>query len=127
MFEISCKRNILIVEDDLFLCFLISKYLRKQGYRIETTTNGIEALDYLLSTSILPDLILSDIMMPYMNGTELLSKIKQNKRLEKIKVFAMTAMEEEIIPTKAENSFDLIFKKPFSLLELYNEIEKELP
>jgi len=127
MFEINCKKNILIVEDDLVLCFMISKYLKKQGYTIETTTNGIEALDYLLSTNTLPDLILSDIMMPYMNGIELLNKIKQNKRLEKIRVFAMTAMEEEIIQTKTENGFDQIFKKPFSLLDLCNEIEKELP
>ena len=126
MFEINCKKNILIVEDDLVLCLIIAKYLKKQGYRIETTTNGIEALDYLQSTNTLPDLILSDIMMPYMNGIELLNKIKQDKKLENITVFAITALEEEMIPTKAENGFDQIIKKPFSLLELCNEIEKEL-
>ena len=126
MFEINCKKNILIVEDDLVLCLIIAKYLKKQGYRIETTTNGIEALDYLQSANTLPDLILSDIMMPYMNGIELLNKIKQDKKLENITVFAITALEEEMIPTKAENGFDQIIKKPFSLLELCNEIEKEL-
>ncbi len=66
--------KILIVEDDLELSGLFKKVLIKNGYTVKTATNGKEALDIVSSEYI--DLIISDIMMPIMDGYELVRSLR---------------------------------------------------
>lgn len=67
--------KILIVEDDLELSYLFKKVLVKNGYTVKTATNGKQALDIISNEYI--DLIISDIMMPIMNGYELVSSLRE--------------------------------------------------
>lgn len=66
--------KILIVEDDLELSGLFKKVLIKNGYTVKTATNGKEALEIVSSEYI--DLIISDIMMPIMDGYELVRSLR---------------------------------------------------
>ena len=69
--------KILIVEDDLELCGLFKKVLIKNGYTVRTASNGKIALEIISSEYI--DLIISDIMMPVMNGYELVSSLREQE------------------------------------------------
>lgn len=124
--SLNSIKKILIVEDDLTISMITAKYLRRIGYTIETKMNGEAALEYLEATDSLPDLILSDIMMPKMDGINFLKNIKQNENLKNLPIVAVTAMEEELIPNEKDLKFDGIIKKPFSLKELSLEIEELL-
>ena len=67
------KKKILVVDDELTTCVLLEHFLSSE-YEVFTTNSGIEALTWLESN--LPDLILSDIQMPKMDGFELLQEIR---------------------------------------------------
>lgn len=67
--------KILIVEDDTELCRLFSHVLEKNGYHTRMVSNGQEALDALAEEYV--DLIISDIMMPVMDGYELVRSLRK--------------------------------------------------
>ena len=66
--------QILIVEDDKELSQLFQKVLEKNGYQVKSASDGAEALEVLVKEYI--DLIISDIMMPVMDGYELVSELR---------------------------------------------------
>ena len=70
------SEQILIVEDDLAMSSGIRDVLEMNGYRVQLAENGVEALDVL--TIFQPDLIISDIMMPEMDGFETTRVIREN-------------------------------------------------
>ena len=70
----TLQTNILLVEDDASLSTVLADYLRSKGYTVETASNGREAWELILIKHY--DLIISDIMMPKMNGYELLKLIR---------------------------------------------------
>jgi len=68
--------KILIAEDDIELCRLFSHVLSKNGYSVKGVSNGQEALDELDKDYF--DLIISDIMMPVMDGYELVHRLRES-------------------------------------------------
>ncbi|MGB4612866.1 MAG: response regulator, partial [Erysipelotrichaceae bacterium] len=73
------KEKIMIVDDSLELRNVLRLYLENAGYKVIEATNGLEALEYLKSVDI--DLMILDIMMPKMDGFELLKHLEsQNKK-----------------------------------------------
>lgn len=70
------RSNILIVDDEIEVVELLSKFLSKRGYNIFTANNGRDALNILKSHRI--KVLFCDIVMPEMHGLELLDKIKEN-------------------------------------------------
>jgi len=85
-------REILIVEDSPPQALLLQKILEKNGYKVSVATNGIEALSYL--EGHLPALIISDILMPEMDGYELSQKIKARDDLKDIPIILLTQLSE---------------------------------
>lgn len=120
------KMFILLVEDDILISKVTAKFLRNLEYEVSAELDGKLALDFLKKTDKLPHLIISDIMMPNMNGIEFLEHLKECRDFEPIPVFAITALEKEEIYAKTNYSFDRIFQKPFSLQELSEAIEQKL-
>ena len=82
--------KILIVEDDPLLVGLYEKSFKLAGYEAETAFNGREGFEKLELMDKKPTVILSDIMMPEMNGLEFLEKIKANPNLKNIPVIMLT-------------------------------------
>lgn len=119
----DAKPLLLIVEDNVdMINFLVD--LLQQQYCIHTATNGQLALDYLNQTSQLPDLILSDIMMPVLDGFELLAAVKQHAEWFKIPMILLTARANEQDKINALRvGVDDYLKKPFSSPELFARIQ----
>jgi CheY-like chemotaxis protein len=112
--------RILIVDDSITVRHLLSITFTKAGYRIITARDGQEAWE-LLQAGFVCDLILSNIEMPRMDGLELLQKLKQDDRLQKIPIAMITSRgEEKMRPVPLWQSLGAVacFRKPY--------VEKEL-
>lgn len=104
------KKNILIVEDEIRIRFLIRDYFLKENFNVLEAENGKEALEIFKSEKI--DIIILDIMMPEMDGLTLLNKIRE---VSTIPVILLTAKSEEEDKLKGyEIGADDYMTKPFS-------------
>ena len=89
------EKNVLILEDSPTQAVQLEYVLEKAGYSTATTVDGIEALEYLEGAeSIRPDIIISDIIMPGMNGFDFCREIKKDIALKDIPVILLTALSE---------------------------------
>ena len=115
------KGNILVVDDDCELSAYVSAELN-QWYRVDVYTNGVDALQALLSRDY--DLVVSDVVMPGMDGITLLKKIKQNPNISHIPVILLSSKSEVADRLAGFNSgADAYVAKPFSIDELHVRID----
>jgi signal transduction histidine kinase/ligand-binding sensor domain-containing protein/DNA-binding response OmpR family regulator len=111
--SISGQKHILIVEDNQEVLTLISDELRSL-YRVSEVKDGVQALDWL--TLHHANLVLSDVIMPHMNGIELCRKIKTNVDLSHIPVILLSAKGESGDKIEGlEHGADLYLSKPFDM------------
>lgn len=80
--------KILIVEDDPLMSRMYQKIFKFEGYDVDFATDGEEGLDKIRSTK--PTLVLLDIMMPKLNGLEVLNKVKLDPELKSIPIVMLT-------------------------------------
>jgi two-component system chemotaxis sensor kinase CheA len=90
--EINQRKTILVVDDSVTTRTLEKNIMEAAGYQVKLATNGEEALAVLASDS-LPDLIMSDINMPRLDGFGLTKRIKQDKRYADIPVILVTSLD----------------------------------
>lgn len=116
--------KILIVDDEEDIVELLRYNLVLEGYQIITAHNGFEALNKI---SEQPDLIILDVMMPKMNGYELLMKLKENKSMSNIPVIFLTAKSSEFDEIHALNiGADDFIQKPISMKKIIARIKANL-
>lgn len=87
--------KIMLVEDDPLLVNLYNMAFKDAGFDVETAFDGKAALEKLVEMERKPTLVLSDIMMPKMNGLEFLKKIKEVPELKNIPVILLTNMGKD--------------------------------
>jgi two-component system sensor histidine kinase/response regulator len=119
------KNKILLVDDEINLRETISELLIHENYIVKTASDGQEALNIL--DSWIPDLIISDIMMPIMDGNRFHQLIKDNIELSSIPFIFMTAMNGENQMRKyLTNGADDFITKPFKLDELIEIVKNKI-
>ena len=110
--------RILIVEDEQDLLAALEYNLKREGYRTQTANTGTEALKRL-NEETKPDLVLLDLMLPDMTGTEVCRKLKGDPSTKDVPVIMVTAKGEEIDRVVGfEVGADDYVVKPFSMREL---------
>ena len=125
MSEISKNKKILLVEDEPILLDSIYDTITSCGFEVAVADNGESAL--LLAKTFLPDLIISDILMPEFDGYWLLEHVRNDALLRTIPFIFMTAMSERSdIRTGMNLGADDYIVKPFSSAELMNSIQARL-
>lgn len=114
--------KILVAEDDVIMLRTIELRLKKDGHTIILTQDGREALQKIEEES--PDLIITDIMMPFASGLEIIGAVK--KRLgKKIPVIVLSAMGQENVVLEAfQLGADDYITKPFSPNELSVRVKR---
>ena len=119
------ERKILIVEDNLDILKLVTFSLEKSGYEVLTAVNGKEGLEK--ATNDMPDIILLDLMMPFMDGAEMLERLKEIPDMKDVPVIILTARceQQDITAIRAYGVSDYVIK-PFSPAELMEKIENTL-
>ena len=111
--------KILIIEDEMTIVDLISFNLKREGFEVDSAYDGVSGLEKALSGWA--DLILLDVMLPGMNGFDLLQKLRQESD---VPVIMVTAREEERDKVLGlETGADDYMTKPFSVKELVARIK----
>lgn len=119
------RHTVLIVEDNIELQNEIREAL-EQWYKVYTAGNGKEALEKL-ETNDATDVIVSDVMMPEMDGIEMCRHIKTNLTYSHIPIILLTAKTNLESKTEGmENGAEVYMEKPFSIKQLHNQIENLL-
>lgn len=119
--------KILLIEDDEVMPKIVERILHKEEYTIEHVTNGKEAFQKLDDTNYAFDLIITDIMMPYANGFEILSKVKNRKEGKPIPVIIVSnAGNEDMILEGFKLGADDFLKKPVIPGELLIRVKRLL-
>jgi two-component system, cell cycle response regulator len=109
--------TVLVIEDHPDQRDLLAIVLQREGYRVVTAANGVEALEKLQQETI--HIALSDIMMPKMDGFELINKIRTNPELKNLYVILITARIQEGDRVRGlDLGADDYITKPFSFSEL---------
>ncbi len=79
----------LVVDDSMLIRYSVSRYLESHGFAVESATNGAEALEVVGRTSV--DLIVTDMRMPKMSGSEFIGALKTKPETSKIPVIVVTS------------------------------------
>lgn len=112
---------IYVVEDDTSILKLIEYSLRSKGYQVHCFENGKDFFDKLSEKK--PDIVLLDIMLPDIDGTEILTKLKEKEDTKNIWVMMITAKTSEYdIISALDGGADDYIKKPFSVMELLSRV-----
>ena len=110
--------RVLIVEDEKALAEILEYNFKKEGYVVDTASDGEIALDKIIFKA--PDLIILDWMLPKLSGIELCRKVRTNKKIKNIPIIMLTARGEEEDRLKGlEMGADDYVTKPFSINELF--------
>ncbi len=119
------KQSILIVDDNEMMREFLANYLCKK-FLVNTVGSGTEAINYLSSRKI-PDLVITDLNMPLMNGHILLDKIKNNSVFAHIPVIILSGLKESSSRIKClqAGAKDFIIK-PFNPEELELRVSRTL-
>lgn len=112
---------VLIVEDEYGNAEVLQLLLEAEGYRVAAASNGKAALELLEGEP--PVLILSDFMMPIMNGAELGEAVRQNAALCHIPFVFMSATSEDVVRRSFRN-YDAFLVKPFNLDSMLSLVER---
>lgn len=115
--------NIIIADDDEGICTVLRQAFMRKGYRVQVTHDGAELLDWVLCGQ--GDLIISDVMMPSMNGLDALSEIRRHREDLPIIIISAKSTLNTAIEASAKGANDY-FPKPFDLHALTDCVERLL-
>jgi pilus assembly protein CpaE len=115
--------KILCVDDEDPIRKLCTVYLSKRGYRVEAVANGVEALK-LIESKGPPDIVVTDVNMPLMNGLELVKRLREDRRTARTPIVVLSAakQEQDILAGYSHGADDYI-GKPIDLAVLAAKIE----
>ena len=110
--------RVLVVDDDSIHLLILKKIFEKAADDVVLAKNGLEALHALEENSGF-HVILTDIMMPHMDGIELLAEIKKRKNCNKIPIIGFTSGDVEYYRNSSQDKFDILVAKPMDFWDLY--------
>jgi CheY-like chemotaxis protein len=117
--------RVLVVDDNHDTCELLARILRRGGHDASCQTSAAAALAHLRSNT--PDLIIADVMMPEMNGLDLLKAIRSDPANHTVKVVVFSALSDDRTREEAlRRGADGYVVKGSGWAELHREIEKHI-
>lgn len=116
------KKTVLIVEDEPGILETVQIYLIQQGYNVLGASNGVQGLNYLENNLI--DIVLLDIMMPEMDGMQMLELLREQYDIPVLVISAMTQQHDRVLGL--DKGADDYITKPFELPELLARIKANL-
>lgn len=123
--QIRMTPRILVIEDEPLMLKALAFRLGKDGYEVFTASDGAVAMEMLNKSSY--DLIITDIMLPFVGGLEIVSKIKSNPVTQNIPMIVLSAVGlENIVMEAFELGADDFITKPFNLNELSMRVRKQI-
>jgi len=126
MFHDSMEKTILIIEDDKFLRELIAQKLTKEGYKMSEAVDGEEGIKKVKEEK--PDLVLLDLILPGIDGFEVLSKMKDDPSLSQIPVIILSNLgqKDDVERGLKLGAVDYLIKAHFTPGEIIEKIKNVL-
>ena len=117
-------KRIILVEDEPALQKSLGTFLRQEGYEVFSALNGEDGLKF--SRNKAPDLILLDLILPKMDGFEVLQKLQEDKATKKIPVIVLTNLErmKDVDHAMVAGARSYLIKTNYNLRELVVKIEE---
>ncbi|NLN77587.1 MAG: response regulator [Armatimonadetes bacterium] len=116
-------KKILAVDDEKHIVRLVQANLERAGYQVVTANDGKEALQKVAEEN--PDLVVLDVMMPYMDGFEVLQNLRRNPSTRDIPVVMLTAKAQDADVFKGwQSGVDCYLTKPFNPMELLSFVKR---
>jgi CheY-like chemotaxis protein len=122
---------VLVVEDDPDIRQALAELIEDEGYDCLVAENGIAALETLSRRT--PSLLLTDLLMPVMNGVELIARLQRDARWSSLPVVVMTGAGDRIVGVDLESLNVPILRKPVDIASLeqilahHTRVDAELP
>jgi DNA-binding response OmpR family regulator len=116
--------KILVVDDEHSVRSLVADFFTPLGYQVITTENGNDALE--LAATEEPDVILLDVVMPGLDGTDVCKALRANEKTANIPVIMMTGFPGAAIDVSQSAPDDLVLK-PFMLSDLLKRVRAIIP
>ncbi|HRI44787.1 MAG TPA: response regulator [Fimbriimonadaceae bacterium] len=115
--------KILVCDDERHIVRLIQVNLEKQGYQVVTAFDGKEGLEKVKSEK--PDLLVLDVMMPYMDGFEVLKSLRKEPETQDLPVIMLTAKaQDKDVFEGYHYGADMYLTKPFNPMELVTFVKR---
>ncbi|MHB9024990.1 MAG: response regulator transcription factor [Armatimonadota bacterium] len=116
-------KKILAVDDERHIVRLIQVNLERAGYQVVTAFDGREALKKIEEEH--PDMVILDVMMPYMDGFETLKQIRANPSIRDLPVIMLTAKaQDQDVFQGYSHGADIYLTKPFNPMELLTFVKR---
>jgi len=116
-------KKILAVDDEKHIVRLVQVNLERAGYTVITANDGKEALEKVNEEN--PDLVVLDVMMPYMDGFEVLQNLRRSPATRDIPVIMLTAKAQDADVFKGwQSGVDCYLTKPFNPMELLSFVKR---
>jgi len=109
----------LVVDDSMLIRYTVCRFLEERGYAVESATNGAEALQIL--ERVRPSLIVTDMLMPKMSGSELITALKQNPETANIPIIIVAGRASGFDEREKRANF-AIYKD----IDIQGQLEKAL-
>ncbi|RRW43202.1 MULTISPECIES: response regulator [Pseudomonas] len=106
---------VLVVDDEFLITEVVALALEEEGYEVRQAGNGRVALEIMAEE--MPELVITDFMMPVMNGRDLAKTIRGQSKIAKIPVMLMTGAHAHMAREHGD-LFDHVLSKPFDMAEL---------
>lgn len=111
------NKRVLVVDDDQSIQRVLVQTLELEGYEVVTASDGVEALETLAGE--LPDVVILDVMMPKLDGLDVLKRMRAQERTQTVPVILLTARSsQEDIWEGWQSGVDYYMTKPFDVEEL---------
>lgn len=104
----------LVVDDSMLIRHSVCRYFEERGFQVESATNGVEALEML--QQIKPDVIVTDLQMPKMDGRELITILKNRPDTREVPIIVLAGKKTSSDPAQ-ETRADVIIYKDIDILE----------
>jgi len=118
-------KKVLVVEDHHDTSFMLCRLLKMEGYEVEHAIDGM--VGYSTATNEHPDLIVTDIQMPRMNGIEMIKRIREEVELRQTPIIVMSAYGKRIIDDAMRAGADDFVEKPIDFNKFLTTIRSKLP
>ncbi|MCA9109654.1 MAG: response regulator [Planctomycetaceae bacterium] len=117
--------RLLVVEDCDNERKLMAYVLASHGFEVHVARDGVEAIEWLNSSSFRPDVVLMDMQMPLSSGIEVLEQIRHSPRLQDLLVFAVTGSKRTSETELVGHGWDAWFSKPLDVQRLVETIQEQ--
>jgi CheY-like chemotaxis protein len=118
-------RRALVVDDSMLIRHTVCRFLEERGYSVESATNGLDALERL--REIRPDIIITDMMMPKMDGTQLISELKKDPTLASLPIIVLAGRQSAAGLPPENRANATIWKDIDIVSQLEKALDETLP